>query len=105
MYIGNYFIKGPSSNDHFAGEFTSTDHVFQKDNYVDLEPDGRLNGHLITNDEFRDSGGPAVFVSQPFLNPDIPVTVESPAKAWKNIVTTAGCSCTAIPWTKHLLAS
>jgi len=90
--IGNYFIKGPSSNDHFVGEFTSTDHVFQKDNYVILQPDGRLDGSLISDDQFRNSGGSAVFASQPFFYPAIPVTVDSPSKAWKKIVMTAGCS-------------
>ena len=27
--LNNYFIKGPSSVDRFASEFTATDHVFQ----------------------------------------------------------------------------
>jgi pectate lyase len=90
--IGNYFIKGPSSNAHFVGLFTSTDHVFQTGNYADLDVDGRLNGHLITNAEFSDTGGAAVFASQPFLQPPIPVTIDPAADALGKIVKDAGCS-------------
>jgi pectate lyase len=90
--IGNYFIKGPSSNNHFVGMFTPTDHVFQQDNYVALNSDGQLDGHLITDDEFRDTGGAAVFASKPFLQPPVPVTIDSPTDAWGKIVADAGCS-------------
>lgn len=90
--VGNYFIKGPSSSDRFVGEFTSTDHVFQRNNYVDLRPDGRLDGFLVSDDEFRHSGGPAVFAAHPFLRPAIPVTVDSPSNAWEKVVREAGCS-------------
>ncbi len=90
--IGNYFIKGPSSNEHFLGMFTSTDHVFQKDNYADLNSDGELNGHLITDAEFKDTGGPAVFARTPFLQPPVPVTADSASNTWQKIVAEAGCS-------------
>jgi pectate lyase len=102
--IGNYFIKGPSSSDHFVGEFISTDHVFQKDNYVDLQASGQLNGHLISDDEFRNSGGAAAFASQPFLHPPIPVTIDSPSEAWKEVVMTAGCSRLRDPVDQTLIA-
>ncbi|HEY3762536.1 MAG TPA: hypothetical protein VGN23_12385 [Verrucomicrobiae bacterium] len=90
--IGNYFIKGPSSNSHFVGLFTSTDHVFQNGNYADLTGNGRLTGHLITDSEFSDTGGSAVFASQPFLQPPVPVTVDSATDALGKIVKDAGCS-------------
>jgi pectate lyase len=90
--IGNYFIKGPSSNNHFVGLFTSTDHVCQKDNYVDLQPKGQPGGHLVTDEEFRKAGGAAVFVSRPFLQPVVPVTVDSPATALEKAISDAGCS-------------
>ncbi|MGH8023989.1 MAG: pectate lyase family protein [Limisphaerales bacterium] len=102
--IGNYFIRGPSSNDHFVGEFTSTDHVFQRDNYVDLQRDGRLNGTLISDDQFRNSGGPAIFAPRPFLHPTIPVTTDSAPQAWKTIVMTAGCSLHRDPADQALIA-
>ena len=90
--IGNYFIKGPSSRGHFVGLFTSTDHVFQQDNYAALNADGQLDGHLITNDEFNKAGGSAVFVAKAFLQPPVPVTVDSAAKAWDKAIADAGCS-------------
>lgn len=90
--IGNYFIKGPSSSGHFVSLFTSTDHVFQTDNYLDLEANGRLAGHLITNDEFRDAGGSAVFASKAYLLPPVPVTIDPAANAWEKVVAGAGCS-------------
>ncbi len=103
--IGNYFIKGPSSNDRFVGEFTSTDHVFQQDNYADLNSDGRLDGHLITDVEFRDTGGDATFASKPFLQPPVPVTVDSPVNAWDKIVREAGCSRHRDPVDQALIAN
>lgn len=90
--IGNYFIKGPSSNDRFAGMFTATDHVFLKDNYLQTNRSDRLGGRLITEAAFRDSGGAPTFVSAPQLHPAVPVTVDSPAEAWEKIVKDAGCS-------------
>jgi hypothetical protein len=44
--IGNYFIKGPSSNDRFAGQFYATDHVYQAGNFADLDAD-RLLQHAL----------------------------------------------------------
>ncbi len=90
--IGNYFIKGPSSNAHFVGLFTATDHVYQKDNYAAMNADGRLDGRLISNDDFSNTGGPAVFATAPFLQPPVPVTVDTPVDAWGKIVRDAGCS-------------
>ena len=90
--IGNYFIKGPSSNQHFVGLFTSTDHVFQTDNYLDLNASGQLDGHLVTNDEFRKAGGSAVFASKPYLESPVPVTVDSAQSALEKVVSNAGCS-------------
>src|SRR5699024_6346831 len=52
--IGNYFIAGPNSSDNnYINLFTSTDYVYQRDNYIDLNRDGMLNGRLITNNDFR----------------------------------------------------
>src|SRR5712671_5615079 len=67
--IGNYFIKGPSSNDRFAGQFTATDHVFQKNNYADLDRDGQLNGRLVVEKDFGDGESAPTFATKPFLTP------------------------------------
>lgn len=90
--IGNYFIKGPSSNDQFTGMFTATDHVFQKDNVVDLDRNGQLDGRVISDAEFKASAGSPIFASTPFLHPLIPVSVDSPVVAWKTVMAGAGCS-------------
>lgn len=90
--IANYFIKGPSSDNRFVSMFTSTDHVFQKDNYLDIHCDGHLDGHLISNAEFRHTGGPAVLATRPFLQPPVPVSIDSPTVAWAKVVAGAGCS-------------
>ena len=90
--IGNYFIKGPSSSGRFASEFTSTDKVFQKDNYADLDRDGRLNGQLVTESGFGESAAAPTFVNAPFLHPPILVTIDPAAVAWQKAVEGAGCS-------------
>jgi hypothetical protein len=90
--IGNYFIKGPSSNDRFLGQFTATDKVFQKDNYADLDRDGQLNGRPGVEADFGDSGAAPTFVVSPFLQPPVPVTADSAEIAYQKIVAGAGCS-------------
>ena len=50
--VNNYFIKGPNSNNRFAGEFTATDHIFQKGNFIDMNRDGKLNGVLAKPEDF-----------------------------------------------------
>ncbi len=90
--VGNYFIKGPSSDDRFAAMFTATDQVFQHGNFADCDRDGRLNGHPVTDKEFADAGGNPLFVPAPFLHPPVAVTTESAAAAWQKIADDAGCS-------------
>ena len=90
--IGNYFIKGPSSNDRFAGQFTATDHVYQTGNYVDLVREGQLNGRPVVAADFADAGGAPTFVAQPLLHPPVPVTMDTAEDAYRKIVAGAGCS-------------
>lgn len=95
--IGNYFIAGPSSNQRFAGQFTATDHVFQRDNWVDLDRDGTLDGRLVAPADFHEAGEEArytlpTFVETPAMHPAIPVTVEPAALAFEKVVASAGCS-------------
>jgi len=94
--INNYFIKGPSSNDHFAGEFFATDHVYQAGNYVDLDADGQLNGKLAAPEDFHRADEKSytlpTFVDAPALHPPIALTVDSAAAAYAKIVADAGCS-------------
>ncbi|WP_263378582.1 hypothetical protein [Granulicella paludicola] len=69
--VGNYFIKGPSSSDNFIGEFTRTDHVYQSENFVDLNRNGKLDGRLVQQDDFEQMK--ADVVPEPFAKPDVPV--------------------------------
>jgi len=90
--INNYFIKGPSSNNQFAGQFTKTDHVYQRGNLVDLDCDGKLNGVPVTTAGFTDKDGSPTFVKEPAMHPAIAVTTESAEDAYAKIVADAGCS-------------
>lgn len=94
--IGNYFIKGPSSNDRFAGQFYATDHVYQADNFADLNADGKLNGQLIAAGDFHRLDEKIyafpTFVSTPGMHPPIAVTVDTASRAYEKIAAGAGCS-------------
>ncbi len=90
--INNYFIKGPSSNNQFAGQFLPTDHVFSEGNLVDLNCDGTLNGQPMTEAGYKDKNGAPTFVKSPAMHPTIAVTTESAADAYAKIVLDAGCS-------------
>ena len=94
--IGNYFIKGPSSNDRFAGQFYATDHVYQADNLADLDTDGKLDGQPVVAADFHRADEKTytlpTFMPSPAMHPPIPVTIDSAPAAYAKIVAEAGCS-------------
>ncbi len=98
--VGNTFIKGPSSNNNFAGQFTTTDHVYQSDNIVDLDRDGKLNGHIVANADFHEAKpmkgsekySLPTFLGRVSMHAEIPVTVQSAADAFATVAAGAGCS-------------
>ena len=90
--VGNYFIKGPSSNDRCTGQFAATDHVYQRDNYTDLDRDGTLNGRVVMEKDFGDGDGAPTFAARLFLTPPVPVKIESADAAFKRVVKSAGAS-------------
>jgi hypothetical protein len=98
--IGNTFIKGPSSNDNFAGQFTETDHVYQHDNVVDLDRDGTFNGKIVANADFHEAKpmkgtekySLPTFLEAASMHADIPVTVQPARDAFSQVVAGAGCS-------------
>jgi pectate lyase len=90
--VGNYFIAGPGSGSHFVGEFTATDHVFQKDNFADTGKDGKLNGRSVVAADFGGGENAPTFVAGPSVGPLTNVTVESAAAALSNVLAQAGCS-------------
>ncbi len=84
--INNYFIKGPSSVDRFASEFTATDHIFQTGNFVDLNRDGRLHGRPAVAADFPQ----ATLMAAPAMKPPVPVTLDSAAEACEKVLAGAG---------------
>src|SRR5207302_9245801 len=90
--INNYFIKGPSSSEHFVGEFKPTDHIYQAGNYVDLDRDGTLNGHVAAPEEFGKGEDAPTLIPASDIKPEIPVKLDSAADAYKKIVAGAGRS-------------
>ena len=90
--VGNYFIKGPASNDRFLSLFTATDHVFQNGNLADLDRDGQLNGRPVVDADFGESGGKPTFSPTPFLSPPVPVKVDPAPVAYQKVAAGAGCS-------------
>ena len=90
--IGNYFIKGPVSNDRFVGQFSATDHVFQTGNMADLDRDGKLNGRAVVGEDFGSGEGKPTFFPKPFLNPAVPVTTQTAPEAYAKVLAEAGAS-------------
>ncbi|MDQ0593390.1 MULTISPECIES: pectate lyase family protein [Chryseobacterium] len=88
--VGNYFIAGPSSTDHFLDMFTATDHVYHKDNYVDLNKDGKVNGRLVTDEDFIKQT--ATLVKEPSAISRSNVTISAAVEAWKVVLAQAGSS-------------
>ena len=90
--IGNYFIKGPASNEHFVGQFTGTDNVCQKDNLADMDGDGQLNGRPVVEADFDDGKAHPTFAQAEFFHPAVAVAVDSAEAACKKVLASAGCS-------------
>jgi hypothetical protein len=88
--VGNYFIAGPNSNESFLAMFTATDHVYQRDNKVDLNKDGILDGRAVTTEEFVKEK--ATVLSQPTLLGTNDVRINTPEEAYKIVIAEAGAS-------------
>jgi hypothetical protein len=86
--IGNYFIKGPSSSDHFVGEITATDNIYQTGNYFASARDGTLDGRPAVPADF----GPATLVSGTTQSPQVPVTIDTAKDAYQKVIAGAGDS-------------
>ncbi|MFM2081753.1 MAG: hypothetical protein RL380_444, partial [Verrucomicrobiota bacterium] len=90
--IGNCFIKGPSSNDKFVGQFTETDKVFQRDNVADLDRDGKFNPRPAGEKDFGTGSNAPTFLTNQFLAPPVAVKVLTAEAAFKHVVKSAGAS-------------
>jgi pectate lyase len=88
--INNYFIAGPNSGHAFIGMFTATDHVYQKGNLVDMNKDGILNGRLVTDEDFLNTGATLETKAQ---NTSFTVSnIEQPEVAYAKVIAQAGAS-------------
>lgn len=87
--IGNYFIAGPNSNNSFVGQFSATDHLYQKGNYIDLNKDGVLNGMLAPDSSFISTG--ATMQENPTQYTGT-VKVEEATNAYYSVLKTVGAS-------------
>jgi len=90
--IGNYFIAGPNSSARFTGEYKPTDHVFQKDNFTDMNKDGKLNGRLVVPDDFGKGDEAPTLEMNLNVAPQIAVKIESAQAALAHVLAAAGCS-------------
>ena len=90
--IGNYFIAGPNSGAHAVGEFTATDHVFQKDNLVDSNKDGKLDGRALVDADFGSGPNAPTFMKELTVGPLTNVSVEPAQSGLSNVLAQAGCS-------------
>lgn len=86
--VGNYFIAGPNSTDKYFDMMSETDHYFHRDNYVDLNRNGRLDGVLITDSEFNKQK--ASLSDRPYYGDNSLHNVEAPTEAYQEIVKKAG---------------
>jgi pectate lyase len=90
--VGNYFIAGPNSSAHFTGEYKPTDHVFQKDNFTDMDKDGKLNGRLVVPADFGKGDEAPTLVAAPSVASLDGLKIESASDALANVLASAGCS-------------
>jgi len=90
--IGNYFIAGPNSGHRFTGEYKATDHVYQRDNLVDLDKNGQLNGRPVVPADFGAGDEAPTLVPDLTVGPLVNVIVEPAATALPNVLAQAGCS-------------
>ena len=90
--IGNYFIAGPNSGHRFTGEYKATDHVYQRDNFVDLDKNGQLNGRPVVPADFGAGDEAPTLVPDLTVGPLVNVIVEPAATALPNVLAQAGCS-------------
>jgi pectate lyase len=90
--IGNYFIAGPDSSPRFTGEYKPTDHVYQRDNFADIDKDGKLNGRLVVAADFGSGEEAPTLTTNLTVAPLTDVTVEPAQTALLKVLAQAGCS-------------
>jgi len=88
--INNYFIAGPNSSHAFIGMFSATDHVYHAGNKVDMDKNGKLNGRIVTDEDFIKAKATLEPKTQ---NSSFSLSgIEQPEVAYKNVLAKAGAS-------------
>jgi hypothetical protein len=90
--VGNYFIAGPNSSGHFVGEFRATDHVYQRDNLVDLNKNGKLYSRAVVAEDFGKGESAPTIETNCIVGSLIGTTIEPAPEALSSILAGAGCS-------------
>jgi hypothetical protein len=86
--INNYFVKGPSSNNSFVGQFANTDKVYQTGNFFDDNKNGKLDGREAVASDFK----PATIEKSAGVVPTVSVRVDSAEAAFEKVLDGAGAS-------------
>ncbi|MFC0878269.1 LamG-like jellyroll fold domain-containing protein [Saccharicrinis sp. FJH2] len=86
--IGNYFIAGPSSSsDSYVSGTTPYYHVYQQDNWLDINKNGSLDGTLLGSGDYKT----ATVESTPYNHPGVN-TILSAQDAVAHIIDNVGPS-------------
>lgn len=87
--IGNYFIAGPNNSGYEFSAGTIYAQVYQSDNYIDLNQNGKLDGIPAVKSNFGD----VTITNTPFAPSNaFPLNIVSPVAAYNCIVSYAGDS-------------
>lgn len=92
---GNYFLAGPHSGSSPFCRGTSQFQLYQRDNYMDMNKNGVLDGRLIEKSDFGTVGyknSPDDFVSIPKVHPEISSGILSPQDALNKVIASVGAS-------------
>ncbi len=88
--VANYFIAGPSSSDEFLSMFSATDHVYHRDNYTDLNKNGKLDGRLVTDEDFIKET--ATLLKEPTMLGKSDVKISNASTAYSVVLASVGSS-------------
>jgi hypothetical protein len=90
--VGNVFIAGPRSGPHAVGECKPTDHIYSRDNWVDLAKSGTFNPRPLVSADFGAGEDAPTLTDHPGVAADFAVTIEPARAALEHVLAEAGCS-------------
>ena len=84
--VGNYFIAGPAGGHSPVAQGKPTDKIYSRDNWIDLNADGKLDGRPMTDADLSEE------TVQPTPYFPLDLTIDPAAVAFEKVVAGAGCS-------------